>query len=105
MMRARLRPRKLGVTAARLSGLSVAAIFFAGCASKPLDEPTPGAAAAGGPSAPAPSTPEPSAGPDYQKQDYPAGPYGVGVGATLEDFAFLGWRDPQAEAMDINAFD
>lgn len=39
--------------------------------------------------------------PDYRKQDYPPGPYGTGDGATLENFAFLGWRDPVAAAYDI----
>lgn len=75
----------------------------AGCASKSLDEPGSGS-----------DTPNPGAGnqsgggsdsgavtPDYRRQDYPAGPYGVGLGATLEDFAFLGWRDPVASNYDI----
>lgn len=39
--------------------------------------------------------------PDYRKQDYPAGPYGVGVGATLENYSFLGWRDPVGAGYDI----
>lgn len=73
-----------------------------GCASKALDtsaepsEPQPGGgnqSTAGSGSA--------SGTPDYRRQDYPAGPYGVGVGATLEDFAFLGWRDPVAANYDI----
>jgi hypothetical protein len=107
MMRARLQLGKSGGQAAYVSWLSVAAIFFAGCVSKPLDAPTSGDAASAG--SPATATPAPgtktASGPDYEKQTYPAGPYGVGVGATLEDFAFLGWRDPQAEGTDINAFD
>lgn len=105
-MPARLRLRKSGVGALSLSALSVAAAFSAGCQSQPLDAPMMGDAA-GGSGAAAPSTPVPSGddGPDYQKRDYPAGPYGVGVGSTLEDFAFLGWRDPQAEATDLNALD
>jgi hypothetical protein len=40
-------------------------------------------------------------GPDYRKQDYPAGPYGVGIGATLENYSFLGWRDPLGAGYDI----
>lgn len=41
-------------------------------------------------------------GPNYQKQDYPAGPYGIGLHSTLENFAFLGWRDPVASNYDEN---
>jgi hypothetical protein len=56
--------------------------------------PTP-SASAGSTGAVAGSTGAPSSnGPTYQKQDYPAGPYGTGLHATLEDFAFLGWHDP-----------
>jgi hypothetical protein len=40
--------------------------------------------------------------PTYQKQDYPAGPYGTGVHATLENFAFLGWHDPVAANYDAS---
>lgn len=43
----------------------------------------------------------PAAGPGYRKQDYPAGPYGTGIDSTLEDFAFLGWRDPVAAQYDL----
>ena len=79
-----------------------------GCASKSLEEPgpadeTPGPG--GGNQASAGSGSGPVDGPDYQKQDYPAGPYGVGLGAVLEDFAFLAWRDPVASAYDINRMD
>jgi hypothetical protein len=44
----------------------------------------------------------PVAGPDYRKQDYPAGPYGTGIGATLENYAFLGWRDPLGAGYDLS---
>jgi len=43
---------------------------------------------------------EPSGG--YQKREYPAGPYGTGLGATLEDFSFLGWHDPVAAEYDAS---
>jgi hypothetical protein len=56
-------------------------------------EPTPGAGSSSAPTANAPT---------YQKQDYPAGPYGTGVHATLEDFAFLGWHDPLAANYDAS---
>ena len=39
--------------------------------------------------------------PEYRKQDYPAGPYGLGEGAILENLAFLGWRDPLAAGYDV----
>lgn len=44
----------------------------------------------------------PVAGPDYRKHDYPAGPYGTGIGATLENYAFLGWRDPLGAGYDLS---
>lgn len=81
------------------------ALCAAGCSSQALDsadgadEPGPGGgnqASAGSGSGGGAATP------DYRQQDYPAGPYGVGVGSTLEDFAFLGWRDPVASGYDIN---
>ncbi len=88
----------------------------AACSSAPVNDPglaadgsaAGGSAAAGAPSripvtgAPAGTTaagPN-SADPNYQKLDYPAGPYGVGVHATLENFAFLGWHDPLAANYD-----
>src|SRR4051812_28678899 len=64
--------------------------------------PTP-SASAGNTGAVAGSTGAPSSnGPTYQKQDYPAGPYGTGLHATLEDFAFLGWHDPVAANYDAS---
>ena len=88
-------------------GLAAGGVFLAACSSTPIEDPnamtpsdtaTAGSApvAASGGSAPTTS------GPAYQKQDYPAGPYGTGVRATLEDFAFLGWRDPVASEWDVN---
>jgi hypothetical protein len=77
-------------------------VFFSACSSAPLDdaatgetEPSPSASAGSAPvAAPGSSTS------NYQKRDYPPGPYGTGIGATLEDFAFLGWHDPVAAAYD-----
>lgn len=100
--------------------LAAGAVFFAACSSAPIDDPnatepvggsgsvTPGgsagsvgaAATAGSSSAGSSASPVGNA-PDYQKQDYPAGPYGTGVRATIENFAFLGWRDPVAANYDV----
>jgi hypothetical protein len=33
-----------------------------------------------------------------ERLDYPAPPYGATVGATIENFRFLGWEDPKAAA-------
>jgi len=107
--------------------LAVGAVFLAACSSAPIDDPntsnaeTP-AGGSGGviPEGAAGSTSEASAGkpgnpasagssavaatdgPNYQKLDYPPGPYGTGVHATLENFAFLGWRDPVAANYDVS---
>src|SRR5690242_6920669 len=86
------------------TALSVA--LLAACSSSAIDgseEPSAdvgGSAAIGGSSASNGGS-APVAEPDYRKQDYPAGPYGVGVGATLENFSFLGWRDPVGAGYDI----
>jgi hypothetical protein len=95
---------------ARRSGqivwLAAAGVFLAACSSAPLDDPNAQNAdtpTAGSAAAPSGDGNVPSAtGPTYEKQDYPAGPYGMGVNATLEDFAFLGWRDPVASDYDVN---
>jgi hypothetical protein len=91
--------------AVRLAGLAAQAALLAGCSSQSLDEPatmdaTAGSAASSGGSVSEPGAP--SVGPAYQKQDYPPGPYGVGLHATLENFGFLGWRDPVASNYDEN---
>lgn len=81
------------------------ALVLGACSSTPLSEPSDENGT------PAPSSPAPGDAGDqpatpganaalYQKRDYPAGPYGLGVGAILEDFAFLGWRDPVAAGYD-----
>jgi hypothetical protein len=90
--------------AVRSVWLAAAAVLLAACSSKPIDDP--GAASAGAPSSSAGNGPVPSGGsataPSYQKQDYPAGPYGTGLHATLEDFDFLGWHDPVAAQYDVS---
>src|ERR1041384_7854303 len=99
MMRARTNEGR-SCSGARPAWLCIAAVFFAACSSAPLTDeggdarPTgPSVAGAGGGA----STPSSV---DYQKRDYPPGPYGTGKGSTLEDFGFLGWRDPVASGYD-----
>jgi hypothetical protein len=89
-----------------LTGLAVTALLFA-CESEPLDADADLEATAGsGNVMPAPTagtaTTPPGNAPTYQKQDYPAGPYGVGVRSTIENFTFLGWHDPKAVSYDVN---
>jgi hypothetical protein len=103
----------LARSGARSAGLAAVAVVLAACSSTPINDPnaegddaapsagssatpgsgmTPGGSGGGSSSA--------AAAPDYQKTDYPAGPYGTGVHATLENFGFLGWHDPVAAAYD-----
>lgn len=78
------------------------ALIVSACGSSPISQgseeaPTPG----GGDQEPAGNPPpEPIATPDYQRTEYPPGPYGVSPGATLENLAFLGWRDPVKAGYD-----
>lgn len=85
--------------------LGLTAVTLAGCSSAPLDAPEPAAAepSGGGGSGGGGSTAAPD--PGYARRDFPAGPYGSGVGATLEDVAFLGWRDPVAAGYDTSKFE
>jgi hypothetical protein len=75
-----------------------AVVFVIGCSSDPLvggierDAPGPTATA----TAPAPVDDTPLA----PASAYPSGPYGRGLGAVIEDLAFLGWRDPVAASYD-----
>src|SRR6478752_4809742 len=83
--------------------LAAGAVFFAACSSAPLDDsqssttpdPASGGSASGGAASSGGSAASPGSV-DYEKQDYPAGPYGTGLHATLQNFAFLGWHDPVA---------
>src|SRR5690349_17556165 len=94
-----------GVTEMLLA--AACAVLLGACSSSAIDPTgeeapsgdTGGSAATGG-TASAGATP-PAAEPDYRKQDYPPGPYGTGIGATLENYAFLGWRDPLGAAYDL----
>ncbi len=112
-MRVRSKPSQAR-SGAKTAWLIAMLAVSAACSSAPIEEPAGTATAAGGSAAAgAPSvipgtgatagssTAAPTdAGPSYQKVDYPAGPYGVGVHATLENFAFLGWHDPVAANYD-----
>lgn len=84
------------------AALIALSLLLGGCSSEGLEEPAPQSDPnpSGGNQSSAGSG-STAAGPDYRRQDYPAGPYGVGVGSTLEDFAFLGWRDPVTSEYDI----
>src|SRR5688572_14140487 len=103
--------KKLALTFPGARALSALALIYgAACSSSPVtgpseqgepNAPEPG----GGNQASAGSSSGGAAAPAYQKLDYPAGPYGVGVGSVIEDFAFLGWRDPVASGYDINKFE
>jgi hypothetical protein len=106
----------LARSVAHVAGLAAVAVVLAACSSAPINDPnqtnndasagatagssnTP-SAAAGSSSNGGSGSVSVEAGPDYQKTDYPAGPYGTGLNATIENFGFLGWRDPVAAAYD-----
>ena len=80
-----------------VSVLFAATCFVFGCSSTPLD-PVGGTATAPGDEAP-------SAGPTSTFADYPAGPYGTGKGATIENLSFLGWRHPDSAGYDTSKFE
>lgn len=99
------------------AGLCLALAAAGGCSSVALDE-APEAAPSGGSggsdvtgggnatSSGGGSSEDPSPGaPDYYSADYPKGPYGTEVGSIIEDFAFLGWRDPVRADYDIDKFE
>lgn len=113
---------------ARMKPLVVSVLFAAtclisGCSSSPLTgapqaggsianapgsagAPAAGGATAGDPAAGAPSVAEPSAGvPTSTWAPYPAGPYGTGPGATIENLSFLGWKHPDAVQYDPSKFE
>ena len=92
----------------QIAWLAAAGVFLAACSSAPIEDPNTQSAdapTAGSAAAPSGDGTQAAPGPVYEKRDYPAGPYGMGVDATLEDFAFLGWRDPVASNYDINKFE
>jgi hypothetical protein len=79
--------------------LFAATCFVSGCSSSPLT----GAPATDGEAAAPTSvgTTTGSAGPTSTFAAYPAGPYGTGRGATIQNLSFLGWRHPADVAYDL----
>lgn len=53
-------------------------------------------AGAGGPA----TSPDAAVG-DYHLENYPAGPFGIGPGGVIENFAFMGWREPATAGYDL----
>lgn len=77
-----------------------------GCSSEPLKTGAPnvsggGAANTGGASAGGGA----AALPQLSRTPYPSGPYGHGVGATVPNLSFLGWRNPKAAEYDTAALE
>ena len=71
-----------------------------GCASEPLSPTGSAPEVNASPTATA-TAPTPSDDSPFQPVAvYPAGPYGRGVGAVVENLSFLGWHDPVASGYD-----
>ncbi|MDF3065210.1 MAG: uncharacterized protein K0R38_811 [Polyangiaceae bacterium] len=90
---------------AKTARLSFLGVILAACSSAPIDdEPsnaaTAGSSAVGVAGSASTSAGEPVTPGGYRKRNYPAGPYGTGLGATLADYSFLGWHDPVAVDYD-----
>lgn len=83
------------VSSSAAMGFLCALLLLPACASKPVDEPEAPQGTSGSTSEPAPS------GVDYSPRNYPPGPFGYGVGATLENLAFLGWLEPAVVGYDL----
>lgn len=77
-------------------------LLAAACSSAPLDDAVQGEDDPSSSAGSAPVAPPGTGTSSYQKREYPPGPYGTGLGATLQDLAFLGWRDPVAAAYDTS---
>jgi len=75
-----------------------------GCSSEAVTSPT--GSPPVDPGSPSPSDTSslgPGAAGDFKPtQAYPAGPYGNGVGAVIDNLEFIGWRDPVAAGYDPN---
>jgi AhpC/TSA family len=84
---------------------ATASLTSVGCSSAPLSAPESAGAAAGTPSSggagAAPGAPTITS--DWV--DYPAGPYGTVVGATIENLEFMGWKHPDLENYDPANFE
>ena len=83
--------------------LGLAALLLSACSSESLagdGSGTPG----GGSSQPGPGDAA-ATGVDYRREIYPVGPYGFAVSAIIENYAFLGWREPAAVGYDVTQFE
>jgi hypothetical protein len=85
--------------------LFAATCLVVGCSSSPLT----GSPATDGEPAALPVAPESgsagatgAAGPTSTFASYPAGPYGTGRGATIQNLSFLGWRHPDVAQYDLS---
>ncbi len=75
-----------------------------GCGSEPLDSGDGASAPSGEGRIVSVVVPEGDAVP-APPPEYPEGPYGTAVGATIANLSFLGWRDPVASAYDETALE
>jgi hypothetical protein len=85
--------------------LFAAACFVSACSSSPLTGTPESEGAAPPPAAAVGGTAVGSAGPTSTFASYPAGPYGTGRGATIENLSFLGWKHPDVAAYDVSQFE
>jgi hypothetical protein len=79
-------------------------LLTVGCSSEAVNQTS--QADPGAPADPTPAATDTSAAPavagDFAPMAaYPAGPYGHGVGAVIDNLEFLGWRDPIAANYDV----
>ncbi|HWA70715.1 MAG TPA: TlpA disulfide reductase family protein [Polyangiaceae bacterium] len=78
-------------------GVSLLSLQICGCSSDAL---TAGAGGSAGVNSAAGGSGTAAPGGMLERAAYPEGPYGRGVGATIANLRFLGWRDPVASEHD-----
>jgi hypothetical protein len=83
--------------------LFAATCFASGCSSSPLtgSPATDGESAAPAGAVGSTAGAAAPAGPTSTFASYPAGPYGTGRGATIQNLSFLGWRHPDVAKYDL----
>ena len=82
------------------------ALLALACSSDPVNGPTSGSPSDGSPGPSDTGNPGPGIAGDFSPaQAYPAGPYGHGLGAVIENLEFLGWRDPVGANYDPEALE
>jgi hypothetical protein len=80
-------------------------LLIVGCSSEPIAQ-SGGPGGTSSPSSPASTATSPSVAGDFTAvAAYPSGPYGRGLGAVIENFEFLGWRDPVGANYDPSALE